>query len=328
LCFILPYKRHFLPCGLLLSVVAALVFPEPGAIIKTWNVIPEAVRLIFLVNGFQSCFKWGEVNGAFLKAFGVMLVLSLCLSPFIGVCWVRWLNIAPEIAVGLMVMSAMPTTLSSGMVISGVAGGSPLWALMFTIGMNFLGIFSIPFFLSLTLGHVEIHLSPLSLLLDLLKMVFGPYMLGLVLKKVISHGKTSFPDKSWLQIFKNVLDILPTLCVIFVVWVSLSASVEGLLNIDVKTLWWCFIAAMGVHGVLLGLHFGSGKWLGLTEPELKSFVIVGSQKTLPIALSVLAALNLTQVGPAIMICLIFHFSQLLLDSFMASQWASITSHRH
>ena len=45
-------KRYFLPLGLITATLIALLFPGPGTVVKTWNLVPEAVMLIFFINGF------------------------------------------------------------------------------------------------------------------------------------------------------------------------------------------------------------------------------------------------------------------------------------
>ena len=49
----------------------------------------------------------------------------------------------------------------------------------------------------------------------------------------------------------------------------------------------------------------------------KALLFVASQKTLAISLAVLASVQF-DTGSAIIVCLLFHFFQLFLDSFLAS----------
>jgi sodium/bile acid cotransporter 7 len=67
-------------------------------------------------------------------------------------------------------------------------------------------------------------------------------------------------------------------------------------------------------------HFGLAKTLRLDLAKTKTLTFIGSQKTLPIAISTLSALLGQDMGLALTICLIFHFFQLLLDSSLAGIW--------
>ena len=55
----------------------------------------------------------------------------------------------------------------------------------------------------------------------------------------------------------------------------------------------------------------------------RALVLVGSQKTLPIAVTVLNQLSTTLSGPvglAVVPCVVAHLSQILVDSVLASRW--------
>lgn len=305
------FKRHFLPLGMSVAIVMALSYPGPGMVVKSWDLMRPAVMLVFLINGLQSNFVVKDVNIRFFKAFLFLVLSSLILCPFLGQWLAEAIGLPPDLALGLVVMSAMPTTLTSGFVIAGVAGGSAVWSMLFTMGLNLAGIVTIPFVLTLVLKSGDVHLSPWPLLYNLLQMVFCPYVIGCVLKKWLSPAGP----------FKLLLSHIPTFCIILVAWASVSASAENVLHRPMNVLLWSILAVVLVHVQLLCLHYGGAQWLTLNLPETKSFVILGSQKTLPIALSVLTALHLEQVGSAVMICLMFHFLQLLLDSWLAGRWA-------
>ena len=92
------------------------------------------------------------------------------------------------------------------------------------------------------------------------------------------------------------------------------------MGLDLGSLLLVLVGAFGIHGSLLLLCWMSryiyrpehGEWLAL--------LFTASQKTLPIAVGVLALLD-QAVGVAIVACIIFHFMQLLIDSVIASRMA-------
>lgn len=76
-----------------------------------------------------------------------------------------------------------------------------------------------------------------------------------------------------------------------------------------------------------------GGWQGLTRGGLaaaaaglrRAVVLVGSQKTLPIAVAVLNQLAAFVDGPlglAVIPCVVAHLSQILVDSMLVSRWLS------
>jgi hypothetical protein len=69
------------------------------------------------------------------------------------VAWVfRWLPLDHQIITGLFLVAVMPSTLSSGVVMTGGAGGNAAHALLVTIIANALAVFTIPVVLSLLLA--------------------------------------------------------------------------------------------------------------------------------------------------------------------------------
>jgi sodium/bile acid cotransporter 7 len=57
----------------------------------------------------------------------------------------------------------------------------------------------------------------------------------------------------------------------------------------------------------------------------KAVVILGSQKTLPVSMAVLAYLpeELGEKGTIAVPCILGHLSQLLIDSYVATKWSEI-----
>merc|ERR1711977_490147 len=57
----------------------------------------------------------------------------------------------------------------------------------------------------------------------------------------------------------------------------------------------------------------------------KAVVILGSQKTLPVSMAVLASLpeELGEKGTIAVPCILGHLSQLLIDSYVATKWSEI-----
>jgi predicted Na+-dependent transporter len=302
-------KKNFLPLGLLAATGAALASAEPGAGLKDLNLVPWLVATIFVVNGYTLQLQELKFDWVLGRAFGAAALLSLGLGPIVGLCLAKGLHLAPETSLGLIVMSSMPTTLSSAIVIAQLAGGNVVWALFFTVGLNLVGIFSIPAMLSLTLRMPDgVSMSASTLLAKLLLLVLLPLIVGLLLRRL----KPEVVVGKWLG-------FVPSTCVILTVWLSLSSSRDSVLGLTIYRLAVLALAALGVHFILLVLAAGLAKLLKLASAEAKALVFTSSQKTMPVALSVLAVLGVG--GTALIVCLVFHFVQLMLDSTIAGEIA-------
>lgn len=300
-------RNLFLPLGLIVACALALTLPAAGSAVKAWGVTPYLIATIFLVNGFQSPVGRGHFSRRLFISFLIMSLLSLLCAPLLGAWSASLLQLSPGLAIGLIVFSAMPTTLSSGIVITGVAGGSKSWALLYTIGLNLLALITIPLLLpQLLAANDTIAIDALALFTDLILLVLLPFAAGRLMSKKYHCAATA-------------LNLLPSTCVIIIVWASLSATQQSLTAISLPLLSSAAIAAATIHLTLMLALRLLGPQLQLDGAQLRAFVFVGSQKTLPVAIAVLSSLPFAS-GQAVAACVIFHFIQILLDSLIAARW--------
>lgn len=303
-------NRYFLPVGLLLALLAAMLYPGPGTMLQQLGLIPWMVVTIFLVNGYQINLNLVPRGRKLLAASAVAVAINLLVSPFIALMLVSALALPVGVATGLVVMATVPPTLTAGIIMTQIAGGNVPKALFLTILLNLIGVFTIPFMLHLTLDRVGlVPVSPLPVLTQLILIVLIPFVVGTGLRSV-----TRIPSRHWL------LRYLPSSCVVGTVWMSASASSETLQAFDVTLLLLILVVALGVHGALLLLCW-LARYLYRPDPgELIALLFTASQKTLPIALGVLAIMQ-QALGAAMVACLVFHFLQLIMDSMIASRMA-------
>ncbi|MCW8908257.1 MAG: bile acid:sodium symporter [Sedimenticola sp.] len=301
---------HFLPTGLLLAFALSWLLPAPGLALQQAGLIPWMVVIIFLVNGYQTLIGGIPFSGALLRTALSAILISLLISPFLGQAIALLLALPAGAAVGLVVTATVPSTLSSGIVMTQLAGGDGVKALFLTILLNLLGVFTIPFMLPLVLNSVgNIELSPWPLLEKLVLIVLVPFLLGMMGRRMIQRS-----PRHWL------IRYLPSSCVIATVWMSVSASSQTLQEISPTLLVVIVAASLLLHGALLLLCLASRKLLTSERGEWIALLFTASQKTLPVAVGVLAALN-QPVGVALVVCILFHFLQLFVDSMLASRLA-------
>jgi sodium/bile acid cotransporter 7 len=302
-------KQLFLPTGLLLAMLTALLLPAGGVFLTVHHGTRVLIFIIFLVSGYQTGSKGLALDRSLAQVFVVSAVISLLLAPLLGVLVTRAVHFAPSIALGIILITAMPPTISSGIVITEVSRGNPVLALFITISLNLLAIFTMPFILDLclkTAGPMDIDQA--ALLLKMLLFVLLPFAVG---KAVHSAGAKSRISPGWSYVNSS--------CVILLVYSSLSVS-RGSFADQSPAEYGVILAAVALlHIVLLAVNAQAGRMLGLNTADCKALVFVNSQKTLAVALAVLANIRF-DTGNAIIVCLMFHFFQLFADSFLAGWW--------
>lgn len=298
-------KSLFLPSGLLCSFIFAWFLPFPGTLLNEVGLMPWTIVLIFLVNGYQTQLHELPRDRHFLYALISAGVITLGLAPFMGAALAGWFGFGAGMALGLIVKATVPSTLSTCIVMTQLAGGNSLWALMMTVALNIIGVFTIPFILSSILAESgAITLSPWELLIQLILLVLLPFLAGLIARRMLSIA----PDHFLLQ-------YLPSSCIIFAVLMALSSSNEVLKELDLTTLIQIIAVTLILHFSLMALGAIAAKLVNTPTEGSVALLMVSSQKTLPVAVSVLASLN-QPIGEAILICVLFHFIQLFSDSLV------------
>lgn len=301
-------KSLFLPLGLIVSFLIAWGLPEPGRYLKEFGLIPWMVVTIFLVNGYQTNLNELPKSRRFAKALLAGAVLSLLISPIIGLGVTELLALPAGIALGIIVKATVPPTLSTCIVMTQLSGGYPLWALVITVVLNILGVFSIPIILGLMLeGAINVDIEVFTLLQTLVMIVLIPFLIGIAAKYIASLD----PQTTLLQ-------YLPSTCIIMTVWMALSESSTLFQTLQITTLFKIAAATLLIHFSLMFLSYLTSQMLSLEPQARLAMMFTLSQKTLPVAISVLAALEVP-ISEAVLACVLFHFLMLFVDSLLASR---------
>ncbi len=309
-------RRQFLPVGLVIVAVAGILYPAPGrymAGLPTQNI---AVSVIFVCAGLR--LRTDEIRKA-LAAWSATLWGSLSIllvTPFVGTFLASRVPVAEEFQLGLALFFCMPTTLSSGIALTGQARGNNALALLLTVLSNVAGVFTMPFVLERLLGFLgHVELSATDLLFRLCISILIPLAVGKVLRLFW---------RDWVNANQTGIGLLSNLALIIVPWMEFSQSSERLLQIAVVSLLILILAGMGVHVVFLAINGLAARILLLEPAESRAVVLLASQKTLPVALTVLAFLPIPAEAKGLVAipCVTSHLGQILIDAHVATRWSN------
>ena len=304
------FKKLFLPVGMLVAVALAFIVPDPGIWFKGLKLNNWLIIAIFLVCGWQTTADL-KFDRKFLLVFVTGALITLIAAPFAGWGIAKGFHLDPLSAAGLMVIAAMPPTLSSGVVMTGTAGGNTLLAMTVTIGYSFIGVFILPVILPLVLPEgTEIVVKPGKMLLDLALLVILPAVIGVGLRLLTKKKLPAWGGH------------IPSLCVILLVWGFFSAASADMLKFPVGTLLAAAAGSLLLHVALMaGMWYGSALFKA-DVPERKAMLFTGASKTLTIALATLSIIGAS--GTAVIPCMVFYFLQMLIDSALAGKMAMKT----
>ena len=311
-------KKHFLPIGLVSVALVGLSFPRPGIYMAGLPTQYLAVSIIFICSGML--LRTSEVRTALTawKATTRGCFSVLFLTPLVGILLIFRLPLDHEFQVGLALFCCVPTTLSSGIALTTQARGNMALALLLTVLTNTLGIFTVPFVLERLLEATgKVELSGGELLLDLCLSILLPLALGRLLQQFLGE---------WIGRNRARITLASNLALISIPWMKFSQSAERLAHTLSSSLALVVLAGVLIHLLYLGINDAASRLLRLPIEVRKALVILASQKSLPVAMTVLAFLPVpAEIKGLIAIpCITSHLSQIFLDAFLATRWAHST----
>ena len=301
------FKKLFLPGGMIAAVILSFLCPEAGTFIKKSCGSSIFIILIFLVCGYQLQLKEMKFDRKFLAAFILCALLSLCAAPWMGYLAGKIFCLDMLALTGLVVMSSVPPTLSSGIVMAETAEGNVMLGVIMTVFYNLIGVLTMPVMLGWILSSgTKIETDPLKMFLQLLLFVVVPFLAGFGIKKLLKKKAPS------------ILGYVPSACVILLILSFFSSAAAQFKAYPVKVLLLAAAAAVIMRiGIMLILWYG-GKVLKMSVEDRKAAIFTAGSKTLTIALTLLAILKIGD-GPAVIPCMVFYFLQSMIDASLAGK---------
>ncbi|KAJ9684915.1 hypothetical protein PVL29_017080 [Vitis rotundifolia] len=318
---------NFLPLALVSGVALGLANPTLGCLADRYSLSKVSTFGIFIISGLM--LRSGEIGAAAeawpVGIFGLGSILLF--TPLFSRLILQFQLQPQEFITGLAIFSCMPTTLSSGVALTQLAGGNSALALAMTVISNLLGILIVPFSISKFIADgVGVSVPTKQLLRSLVVTLLIPLILGKVLRESFK-GVADFVDKN-----RKLLSMISAIFLSLVPWIQVSRSRSLLLMVKPAV----FLVAIGMgtvlHLVLLAFNALSIQSLsaitgGSKSPFAKrqntiAFLLVASQKTLPVMVAVVEQLHgtLGESGLLVLPCVAAHLNQIIMDSFLINIW--------
>lgn len=317
-------STHLLLVGLVAAVIFGLLWPAAGVALagpSIWdlNVTDAAIVICFLVNGLT--LKLGEIAQARGDVAVVGLALILGVTPLLALVLLFAnshvpLAISDDTVQGFALFCVVPTTTASGVLMVSQVEGNTSVAVLLTVVSNALAVFTLPFWIQYILS-ARVHLGALPVLLSLVFRVLAPMALGVIARWTIPRVA------GIVEAAKAELRICNIACVVLVVWVIVSRAQGAIFEMRLFNLGVCVTLAVGVHLVFLMVCAATTSLLSMSRREARTLILMGSQKSLPVCLSVLATPVVSRIpgiGALLIPCIMGHTIQLLLDSGVVWWW--------
>jgi solute carrier family 10 (sodium/bile acid cotransporter), member 7 len=307
------WKKNWFTIGLvgvtLLTIVDGPgITTTPALWLKARHATDVIIVLIFFFSGLAV--NASQIRAGIADYRGTLLALLLIfiVAPLLALA-ITLVPLPTGVVLGLFLVAAMPTTLSSGVVMTARAGGNMAHALLITIIANSLAVLTIPITLDLLLATAgesrEIAIDRLPIMIQIATLVLLPLLAGMI---------TRNRGDRLVRPLMPYLAILNQSGILLVVWMAAAAgrqTIVAALDAILPVLLTVSILhiALVLAALLLTRLAGCGK--GRRE----SVILMGGQKTL--AISVVLQVSLfPEYGLALVVCMAHHIIHLLMDAFL------------
>jgi len=308
-------KNYWFLMGLAVVFSATLmdgadIIAQTGVWCKSNHGADAAIFFIFLFSGLLLDSDQIRDGVKDMKSIIPSLFLIFIAAPAVSTVF-GMTSLDTGIKIGIFLVAIMPTTLSSGVVMTGSAGGNMAGALVTTITANGVAVFTVPLTLSFLLGFIGFSATAAMdesvIMMKLGSLVLLPLFIGLSARSVQVIRSVVHNNRAFLQNINQFLILL-------IVWMALSQARPTILanSGSIITIWICVAV---FHGALLAVGVLTIFAFRLKPGQRESVLIMGCQKTLP--LSIILQISLfPQFGIALVVCVLHHFTQLIMDSFV------------
>ncbi len=298
--------------GIAVVLVLSRLLSEWGEALKAAHVPGIAVFLIFLRSGLTTHFSGlidaaGKWRGHLLIQGSVFVLVPMGL-------WAASSLIADEqLRMGVYLVAAVPTTISSCFVYTQLAGGDGHLALLNAVAGNALGVVASPLLLgALSGGGAESGAANVAgTIQKLIVLVLVPFVLGHVI------AWRSEPVRDRVERFPVPV---PQILILLIMFCAFATSWERLSATDLRQLWICLACLALFHLLLCGAVALLGAALRLDRRDRIAVFFCSTQKTLAMGIPLAMAFFSGSIGMILVPITFYHFFQLVFGSAMIPVW--------
>ena len=313
-------KPDWFLLGMAAATALAWALPGPGAAggwLHPELLTKAGVALIFFLHGVTLPSSELRAGAARWRLHVVVQAATFLLFPLLAWLTIRLLGsrISPELQLGIFFLGALPSTVSSSVAMTGVAGGNVAGAVFNATLSNLIGIFITPLWVLAVLRAGGQSLPVLPVVLDLMRWLLLPLAVGQLCRPLL---------KTWALRHKAFVKTADRGTILLLVYTSFCDSfvkgvwtAQGGASIALVT-----VIALVFFFTVFAVVSGTARGLGFDRGDRIAAIFCGSKKTL--ASGVPMAKLMFSANPALGVILlpimIYHPLQLVICGFLAERW--------
>lgn len=312
--------------GLFAVVLLAFIFPDPAA--RNGWLHPDLVQnvgiaLILFLQGISMPLEKVKKGAGNWKLHLIIQSFTFLVFPLVGlgfglVLRIIWPSEPAAVRDGFLYLCVLPSTVSTSVVLTSVAGGNTAAAILSAAFSNIVGVILTPLLISLLMhatgkaGHGSLG----SLLLEITLLTLLPFAAGVGLRRSVHDWVDA--NKKWVNRISNSV-------ILFFVYSAFCDSVKErvwheyglLLTIQILL---CVAALFGTVSLLIYL---ASNLAHLNREDAIACYFCSVKKTLAmgVPLAVLIFGSRTDLSLILLPIMFYHPFQLFTNGILANRWA-------
>ncbi len=324
-----PPKIHWIRSngfllGLLLAVVLAFLLPGPGSRgggLHAETVNNFGIALILFLQGLSLAFEKIRGGAGNWRLHLIIQSFTFIVFPIVGLIFDAvvprlWPGEPEAIRQGILYLCVLPSTVSTSVVLTAVAGGNTPGALFNAAFSNILGVVLTPVLVQILMQQTGGGAPFGPLLFKIILLTLAPFAAGMALRNFV---------KDWVDARKIWVTRISNAVILFIVYSAFSDSVEeqiwrrhGLLLAGQVA----FLVAL-LFTVMSLLVFAANRALRLPRGDAIASYFCSVKKTLAMGVPLALLIFGDNAGlPLILLpVMLYHPLQLFVNGILANRWA-------
>jgi solute carrier family 10 (sodium/bile acid cotransporter), member 7 len=303
--------------AILLTVAFAAVMPARGDVAAAVGWLADAaIVLLFFMHGAKLSPEEALVGARHWRLHVMVFLSTFVLFPLLGVS-ARFLVpgfLPAPLWAGLILLTALPSTVQASIVFTSVAGGNVPAAMCSATASSLLGVFLTPLIAGFLLTRHGLDISTHAILGIVMQLLL-PFVAGQLLRPWIGAYLTRHPLALKSVDYGSILILVYAAFshgVVDGIWHQIDAGdLLKVALVDIALL----AAAMAI------LTFGS-RQLGFSRADEIAIVFCGSKKSLVNGIPIATLLFAGHVGLVVIPLMLFHQIQLMVCASLAQHYAA------
>jgi solute carrier family 10 (sodium/bile acid cotransporter), member 7 len=301
--------------SLLATVTVATVLPARGGFAVFAGYMADAgIVLLFFLHGAKLSREaiWTGLRNWPLHL--AVLASTFILFPLLGLGMARLPGVDPSLAMGILFLTLLPSTVQSSIAFTAIARGNVAAAICSASFSNLLGILVTPALVALLMkveGGAGVSLASVE---GILLQLLAPFVAGHLLRPWIG---------GFVGRHKSLLTVVDRGSILLVVYTAFGAAVvEGLwTRVSPGDLGRLFLLCLLLLGVILAATYVIARVMRLSPEDAIVLQFCGSKKSLASGVPMAGVLfPAAQVGVILLPVMLFHQIQLIACAMLARHY--------